>query len=181
MKINLCVFIIVVGLFNACNKDEEDNDQNQNDLGQTTQDPDPELQLVWSDEFDTDGSIDLSKWVFDTGTPNNNEEQIYTSSENNIIVEDGILKITAVRGDANEGLYYYDELNLLNNAGEIVSEIESFEVNSPILNDFDACAIITDHSNIDFKKILDSNINIIDTRNVFNYHDNINVRRLGEG
>ena len=140
MKINLCVFIIVVGLFNACNKDEEDNDQNQNDLGQTTQDPDPELQLVWSDEFDKDGSIDLSKWVFDTGTPNNNEEQIYTSSENNIIVEDGILKITAVRGDANEGLYYYDELNLLNNAGEIVTEIESFEVNSPILNDFDGAS-----------------------------------------
>jgi len=140
MKINLGVFIIIVTLFSACNKDEEDINQNQIDPGQTTQEPDPELQLVWSDEFDTNGSIDLSKWVFDTGTPNNNEEQIYTSSLNNIIVEDGILKITALRGDATEGLYYYDELNLLNSAGEIVSEIESFEVNSPTLNDFDGAS-----------------------------------------
>ena len=141
MKINLGVFIIIVTLFSACNKDEEDINQNQIDPEPTTQEPDPELQLVWSDEFDTDGTIDLSRWVFDTGTPNNNEEQIYTSSPNNIIVEDGILKITALRGDATEGLYYYDELNLLNSAGEIVSEIESFEVNSPTLNDFDLSLI----------------------------------------
>ena len=140
MKINLGVFIIIVTLFSACNKDEDDINQNQIDPGQTTQDPDPELQLVWSDEFDTDGSIDLSKWVFDTGTPNNNEEQIYTSSLNNIIVEDGILKITAIRGQASAAVYYYDELNLLNSAGEIVSEIESFEVNSPTLNDFDGAS-----------------------------------------
>ena len=133
MKINLCVCIILVTLFTACNKDEEDNNPIQNE-------PDPELQLVWSDEFDTDGTIDMSKWVFDTGTPNNNEEQIYTSSPNNIIVEDGILKITAIRGEASEGLYYYDELNLLNSAGEIVSEIESFEVNAPTLNDFDGAS-----------------------------------------
>ena len=140
MKINLGVFIIIVTLFSACNKDDEGFNQNQIDPEPTTQEPDPELQLVWSDEFDTDGTIDLSRWVFDTGTPNNNEEQIYTSSPNNIIVEDGILKITALRGDATEGLYYYDELNLLNSAGEIVSEIESFEVNSPTLNDFDGAS-----------------------------------------
>ena len=145
MKINLCVFIIVVTLFTACNKDDDGINQNQNDpeptieptIEPTTQDT---LQLVWSDEFDSDGTIDLNKWVFDTGTPNNNEEQIYTSSPNNIIVEEGILKITAIRGQASAAVYYYDELNLLNSAGEIVSEIESFEVNSPTLNDFDGAS-----------------------------------------
>jgi len=137
MKINLCVFIIIVTLITACNKDDDGMNPNQKDPEPTTQDT---LQLVWSDEFDTDGTIDLSKWVFDTGTPNNNEEQIYTSSPNNIIVEEGILKITAIRGQASAGLYYYDELNLLNSAGEIVSEIESFEVNAPTLNDFDGAS-----------------------------------------
>ena len=145
MKINLCVFIVIATLFTACSKDDKGNnsnpDDNQGQMDDPNQNnPDPELQLVWSDEFDTDGSIDLSKWVYDTGTPNNNEEQIYTSSPNNIIVEDGILKITAIRRDASEGLYYYDELNLLNSAGEIVSEIESFEMNSPTLNDFDGAS-----------------------------------------
>ena len=172
MKINLCVFIIIVTLFSACNKDEEGNNQNQNDPESIAQDPDPAptLQLVWSDEFDTDGTIDLSRWVFDTGTPNNNEEQIYTSSPNNIIVEDGILKITALRGDATEGLYYYDELNLLNSAGEIVSEIESFEVNSPTLNDFDGASTriidnpdISDENStsqvVEFKKNIGANGN----------------------
>lgn len=141
MKINLCVSIIIVTLFISCNKDDDGINQNQNDpeptIEPTIQDS---LQLVWSDEFDSDGTIDLNKWVFDTGTPNNNEEQIYTSSPNNIIVEDGILKITAIRGQASAAVYYYDELNLLNSAGEIVSEIESFEVNSPTLNDFDGAS-----------------------------------------
>ena len=169
MKINLCVFIIVVTLFTACNKDDDGINQNQNDpeptieptIEPTTQDT---LQLVWSDEFDSDGTIDLNKWVFDTGTPNNNEEQIYTSSPNNIIVEEGILKITAIRGQASAAVYYYDELNLLNSAGEIVSEIESFEVNSPTLNDFDGASTriidnpdISDENStsqvVEFKKI----------------------------
>ena len=141
MKIHLCVLIVIITLCTACNKDDDGMNQNQNEpdptIEPTIQDS---LQLVWSDEFDSDGTIDLNKWVFDTGTPNNNEEQIYTSSPNNIIVEDGILKITAIRGQASAAVYYYDELNLLNSAGEIVSEIESFEVNSPTLNDFDGAS-----------------------------------------
>ena len=141
MKIHLCVLIVIITLCTACNKDDDGMNQNQNEpdptIEPTIQDS---LQLVWSDEFDSDGTIDLNKWVFDTGTPNNNEEQIYTSSPNNIIVEEGILKITAIRGQASAAVYYYDELNLLNSAGEIVSEIESFEVNSPTLNDFDGAS-----------------------------------------
>jgi len=57
--------------------------------------------LVWSEEFDTDGSPDPSIWNYDLGTGNggwgNNEEQFYTDDPSNIIVENGMLKITARR------------------------------------------------------------------------------------
>ena len=51
--------------------------------------------LVWSDEFDGTGSIDSSKWTAETGGGGwgNQEEQIYTSSSNNLRKEAGILKI----------------------------------------------------------------------------------------
>ena len=50
-----------------------------------------------------------------------------------------------------------------------------------ILENFDACAIITDHSNIDYDLILKHSSIIIDTRNVFKNKNNIKIRRLGEG
>ena len=89
-----------------------------------------------------------------------------------------------------------DIIKLLDDAGSIVQYFDPYvsslnfdniklkslnKLDSTILNEFDACAIITDHSIINFKNILDSNIVIIDTRNVFDNNTNINVRRLGEG
>lgn len=57
--------------------------------------------LVWSDEFEGTGSIDSSKWTTETGTGNNGwgnqEEQIYTSSSNNLRREAGILKIKVTK------------------------------------------------------------------------------------
>lgn len=60
------------------------------------------VNLVWSDEFETDGTPDSSKWNYDLGDgcPNlcgwgNNEKQSYTSRSDNAVVEDGVLKITA--------------------------------------------------------------------------------------
>lgn len=62
--------------------------------------------LVWSDEFDTEGSIDATKWSFDIGTGveifgtpgwGNNELQYYTDRSENIEVENGMLKITAIK------------------------------------------------------------------------------------
>ncbi len=50
-----------------------------------------------------------------------------------------------------------------------------------ILEDFDVCAIITDHSNIDYDMILKHSSLIIDTRNVFKNKNNIKIRRLGQG
>lgn len=54
-------------------------------------------QLAWSDEFNTNGSPNSSKWNYNTGAGGwgNNELQTYTNSLENAIVEDGLLKITA--------------------------------------------------------------------------------------
>ena len=54
--------------------------------------------LVWSDEFDSEGSPLDSKWDYDIGTNNgwgNGESQYYTTLEDNVKVEDGLLIITA--------------------------------------------------------------------------------------
>lgn len=57
-------------------------------------------QLVWSDEFDTDGEIDSTKWFHQTQLPNgwgwyNGEEQHYTNRTDNSYVENGLLHIVA--------------------------------------------------------------------------------------
>ena len=53
--------------------------------------------LLWSDEFNTDGAPDASKWGYDLGAGGwgNSEAQYYTNSANNVIVQGGNLKITA--------------------------------------------------------------------------------------
>lgn len=54
--------------------------------------------LVFSDEFNTDGAPDSSKWGYDLGAGGwgNSEVQSYTNSTNNITVTGGNLKITAI-------------------------------------------------------------------------------------
>lgn len=53
--------------------------------------------LVWSDEFDTPGAPDTNKWTYDLGAGGwgNQELQTYTDNAENVIVQDGLLKITA--------------------------------------------------------------------------------------
>lgn len=57
--------------------------------------------LVLQDEFNIDGAPDSSIWTFDIGTGENgwgnNELQYYTDRAENIVVEDGMLKITAIK------------------------------------------------------------------------------------
>ena len=98
------------------------------------------LQLVWSDEFDGNGTIDISKWKYDPGTPENNEVQIYTTDPSNTYIEDGVLKITAIKGDASAVKYYFDELPLLDDGRNSVSVIENFEGTVPTLNGFDGAS-----------------------------------------
>tara|TARA_R110001583_G_scaffold44521_1_gene141180 strand:+ start:13795 stop:14874 length:1080 start_codon:yes stop_codon:yes gene_type:complete len=65
--------------------------------------------LVWSDEFNTPGSPDASKWGYDIGRGDNGwgngESQYYTNRSENVIIEDGMLKITAKK-ENYEGAEY---------------------------------------------------------------------------
>lgn len=63
-----------------------------------------EMQLVWSDEFDTNGAPNSANWGYDTGAGGwgNSELQTYTDNLENAVVEDGVLKIIA-KDDGNGG------------------------------------------------------------------------------
>jgi beta-glucanase (GH16 family) len=56
--------------------------------------------LVMGEEFNSNGAPDSNLWSYDIGTGNNgwgnNELQYYTDRPENIVVEDGMLKITAI-------------------------------------------------------------------------------------
>jgi beta-glucanase (GH16 family) len=51
--------------------------------------------LVWSDDFDSPGPPNSSKWGYDLGAGGwgNNEAQYYTNRSDNVLVSDGTLKI----------------------------------------------------------------------------------------
>lgn len=55
--------------------------------------------LVWSDEFNTNGAPDPAKWGYDLGAGGwgNNELQHYTSRPENVIVQNGVLKINLIK------------------------------------------------------------------------------------
>ena len=58
--------------------------------------------LVWADEFNEDGAPCENNWFHEIIPPDNggwynNEQQFYTDSRSNSIVEDGVLKITAIK------------------------------------------------------------------------------------
>lgn len=65
--------------------------------------------LVWSDEFNTDGAPDPTKWGYDIGTGGdgwgNNELEYYTNRPENAIVENGVLKITAIKESFSGSAY----------------------------------------------------------------------------
>lgn len=76
--------------------------------------------LIWSEEFSVAGTPDPAVWNIDTGvlgvagTPTtNNEAQVYTSDPSNLIVEDDLLKITAI-ADGSGG-YTSGRINSLGN------------------------------------------------------------------
>jgi beta-glucanase (GH16 family) len=67
------------------------------------------IALVWSDEFDTPGSPDASKWGYDIGTGSggwgNNELQYYTNRVQNVVVSGGTLKINLFKETFNGSNY----------------------------------------------------------------------------
>jgi beta-glucanase (GH16 family) len=63
--------------------------------------------LVWSDEFSVDGAPDSSKWSYETGAGGwgNNELQYYTDRPENVIVQNGLLKINLIKESYNGSPY----------------------------------------------------------------------------
>lgn len=68
---------------------------------------DVELALVWSDEFNTDGLPDPSKWGYDLGAGGwgNSEAEYYTNRKENASVSNGTLKIIAQKESYNGSAY----------------------------------------------------------------------------
>lgn len=66
-------------------------------------------QLLWSDEFDTDGAPQSTHWTYDIGWGNNgwgnNEAQYYTKRAKNVVISGGVLKITVMK-EAYSGKQY---------------------------------------------------------------------------
>lgn len=82
--------------------------------------------LVFEEEFDVDGAPDSNTWTFETGNGQdgwgNQELQYYT--EDNTVVENGVLKITARRESSNGFDYTSSRLNTLNKFSFTYGRIE---------------------------------------------------------
>lgn len=67
------------------------------------------LSLIFSDEFDMNGAPDPAKWGYDIGTGSNgwgnNEQQYYTNRSDNVIVQNGVLKITLKKENYSGSAY----------------------------------------------------------------------------
>ena len=65
--------------------------------------------LVWQDEFDTEGAPNPANWSFEIGTGfdgwANNELQYYTDRTENVTVQNGLLLITAQKEQFNGSNY----------------------------------------------------------------------------
>jgi beta-glucanase (GH16 family) len=93
-KIQLLFLAFLSGFFSCVSHSEKENDDNGT----------KEYKLVWQDEFNYTGLPDSTKWDYDTEGNEagwgNNESQFYTRANlENARVEDGKLKITALRKD----------------------------------------------------------------------------------
>jgi len=94
--------------------------------------------LVWADEFDVDGAPNPANWTYDLGAGGwgNGEAQTYTDDSENVIVEGGLLKITAkgTTGGGDDVKHYYDDVTLVATGG--ATSIEDFEVAAPAFTVF---------------------------------------------
>ena len=100
--------------------------------------------LIWSDEFDVDGAPNPANWTYDLGAGGwgNGEAQEYTSDPENVIVEDGVLKITARGSDVVGGaIHYFDDVTLVATGGATAS-VEDFEGAAPVFTNFGGASTV---------------------------------------
>lgn len=72
-----------------------------------------DYELVWSDEFNDD-KLDKKTWRFEQGFVRNNEPQYYTTRKQNIDVENGCLRITAIKEEYGDAHYTSASINTKN-------------------------------------------------------------------
>lgn len=97
-QLSLLGLAVVFGVFTtSCNPDETQVVANFTST------------ITLQEEFDVDGALDESIWGYEEGTGDNgwgnNELQHYTQRADNVVIEDGMLKITAIK-EAYEGAEY---------------------------------------------------------------------------
>ncbi|MBE8714674.1 glycoside hydrolase family 16 protein [Sphingobacterium hungaricum] len=70
---------------------------------------------AWSDEFNSDGMPDSSKWQFDIGMGENgwgnNEKQYYVQDQKNVSIENGFLKITATKEQQGKAAFHSTKIH----------------------------------------------------------------------
>ena len=101
--------VLVVFIF-SCSKNESLNSQQAIIPSDNSVIGDGEIKLIWSDEFEIDGPPSPQNWFLETVPPNNGswwneEDQYYTNRRKNSIVENGVLKIIALREDYENKKY----------------------------------------------------------------------------
>jgi hypothetical protein len=95
------------------------------------------MNLVWSDEFDVDGAPNPVNWTYDLGAGGwgNNEVQTYTDDPGNVVVEGGMLKITAKSEGGEAAVHYFDDITLVGTGGA-TSSVDDFEGTAPTFTGF---------------------------------------------
>ncbi|MDT0622237.1 glycoside hydrolase family 16 protein [Croceitalea vernalis] len=100
--------------------------------------------LIWSDEFDISGAPNPVNWTYDLGAGGwgNGESQSYTSNPENVIVEDDVLKITAMATGGGNGadVYYFDDIQIGDDSGNATETIQDFEGDSPSITGFEGAS-----------------------------------------
>ena len=90
------------------------------------------------------------------------------------------LDILQLLEESGASIDYFDpHVESINWDGSTINSIEKLDGNA--VSDFDACIIVTDHSNIDFELVHEYSHLIIDTRNVYHGKTGKNIIRLGVG
>ena len=119
--VSLIFFFALAFLFTACEADE-------------TQTVTTFTDIVFEDNFDTDGPIDESSWNYELGDGvnnglpvgwGNNELQYYTDRPENIKVEDGVLHITALRENFQGASYTSARITTKNKVEQRYGRIEA--------------------------------------------------------
>ena len=99
--------LLIIFLVITCSSNDKESNEEElsNQLEVPTQTPyiiGEDLTLIWNDEFNYEGTPDIEKWHHQTIAPNNgswfnNELQHYTDRLENSYVNDGTLKIKAIK------------------------------------------------------------------------------------